>query len=89
MYFFSAQLTITRDKMVRSENSLVEEQKCVSQYEYKREEHSDGEEAEEDMSAKEKIMNSLEGNLCVQTEEAKKGSAEDAAIIKVRFDYAH
>jgi hypothetical protein len=41
------------------------------------------------MPAKEKIMNSLEWKLCIRTQEAKEGTAEDAAIIKVRFAYAH
>jgi hypothetical protein len=45
----SAQLTIARDEIPRSENDLVEEQKCVREYEYKSEEHSDKEEAKEDM----------------------------------------
>jgi hypothetical protein len=74
--------------MARPENGLVEEEKCVSEYEYKREEHSNGEEAKEDMSAKQ-IMNCLEWKLCVQTHEAKKCGAKDVAIIKVKFAYAH
>jgi hypothetical protein len=50
--------------------------------------HICGSQAKEDMPAKEKIMNSLERNLCVQTQEAKEAGAEDVAIIKVPFEDA-
>jgi hypothetical protein len=67
----------------------MEEQKCARDYEHKTEQHSEREETEEDMLAKEEIMTSLDRKLCVQTQEAEEGGTEDAAIIKVRFTYAH
>jgi hypothetical protein len=72
-----------------SENDLVEEQDYVWEYKDNSEQHSEREEAEEDMPAKEKITNSLEQKLCVQPQEEEEYAAEDAAFIKVRFPYAH
>jgi hypothetical protein len=37
------------------------------------------------MPSEEEIINSIEGKLCVQSQETK----EDGAIVKVRFAYAH
>jgi hypothetical protein len=77
----STQLTTVSDKIPRSENDLVEEEEYIREYGYKSEQHSEREEAEEDMPAKEKITDSLVRKLCVQTQEAEEGGAEDAAFI--------
>jgi hypothetical protein len=61
----------------------------VKEYECKWEEYSEGEGTEEDMLENEEIMNPLDRKLCVLRKEADEVVAENNAIEKVRFAYAH
>jgi hypothetical protein len=86
---FSTRISKAADKIPVSQDDLVEEQKCVMEYECKSVQYSGGEETEEDVLEKEDIMNPSERKLCVQTQEAKEIVAENDAIEKVRFANTH
>jgi hypothetical protein len=86
---FSTRISKAGDKIPVSQDDLVEEQKCVMEYECMGEQYSGGEETKKDMLEKEDIMNPSERKLCVQTQEAKVIVAENDAIEKVRFAYTH
>ncbi|XP_033611765.1 adoMet-dependent rRNA methyltransferase SPB1-like [Cryptotermes secundus] len=60
-YTKSTQLSIAEDRIPISENDLVEDHKCVMEYECKDEQYSSGEEKDDDMLEKEEIKDSLTG----------------------------